>query len=325
MSDIAEAANVSLATVSRVLNSPEKVADETRQRVLETIDRLGYVPDLVAGSLVSRRSQIVGVIIPTITNSLFAETIDGLTSALEAEGYQLMMGSNRYCIKREAELVHAMISRRVDAIVLTGTTHDPLTHALLRRADLPVIEMWTLSDTPIDTVVGFSNFEAARQMTLYLADKGYRRIGFLGGLTELNDRTQGRELGYQAAMRALGRDTDRIMRCEFDFRSGAAALLELLERYPDTDAVFAASDVLAAGVVFECQRQGWSIPGRIGLAGLDDSILAAELTPPLTTVRLPRYEMGVRIGQEILARLRDAAPRNRIIDLGFQIIERAST
>lgn len=324
MSDIAEAANVSLATVSRVLNLPDKVSEDTRLRVIETIKRLGYVPDMVAGSLVSRRSHVVGVVIPTITNSLFAETTDGLTSAIEAEGYQLMMGSSRYSTEKEAELVRAMISRRVDAIVLTGTTHEPATHEMLRRAGFPVFEMWNLTDDPIDTVVGFSNFEAARQMTLYLAQKGYRKIGYLGGLTENNDRTQGREAGYQAAISALGHQSDRIVRSEFDFRSGAAALLELLRQHPDTDAVFAASDVLAAGVVFECQRQGWTIPGRIALAGLDDSIIASELNPPLTTVRLPRYEMGARIGHEIIARLRDHAPGERIIDLGFEIIERSS-
>lgn len=325
MSDIAEAAGVSLATVSRVLNTPNLVAETTRLRVLQAVERLGYVPDRLAGSLVSRRSYVVGVVIPTITNSLFAETIDGLSSTLESEGYQLMMGSSRYNPEREAELVRMMISRRVDAMVLTGTTHDATTRKILERAALPVFEMWNLTDTPIDTVVGFSNFEAARQMTLYLADKGYRQIGYLGGLTTLNDRTQEREAGYVAALGERAMGPARIVRSEFDFRSGAAALRELLRLYPDVDAIFAASDVLAAGAMFECQRQGWAVPGRFGLAGLDDSVIAAELNPPITTVRLPRYEMGARIGKELLARLRDPDVGERHIDLGFQIVERFST
>lgn len=324
MSDIADAAGVSLATVSRVLSAPGKVTEETRARVIATVDRLGYVPDRVAGSLVSKRSHVVAVVIPTITNSLFAETVNGLETTLEASGYQLMIGSSHYSPEKEAELVRMMLSRRVDAVVLTGTTHLESTRTMLQRSDLPVFEMWNLTDDPIDTVVGFSNYKAGHAMTSYLAGRGYRRIAYLGGLTDRNDRTSSREDGYRAALEELGLGPAHVLRRPFDFRSGADGLRELLVADPGIDAVFAASDVLAAGAVFECQRQGWPIPGRVAVAGLDDSLLAAELHPSLTTVRLPRYEMGVRIGRELLGRFEQTGTGAKQIDLGFEIIERDS-
>lgn len=326
MRDIAQQAGVSLVTVSRVLNQPEKVARATRERVLKVIHEHDYIPDMLAGSMASRRSFAVGVIVPTITNSLFADTIDGLSSVLEPAGYQLMIGSSRYDPVREGALVRTMLSRRVDALVLTGTTHDPDAHKLLASARLPVFEMWNLTPSPIDTVIGFSNFEAARQMALWLHGQGYRCIGYLGGLTEKNDRTTDREAGFLAAMDEIGDDAadGRIVRAPFDFPSGGTGIRALKQQCPGIDAAFAASDVLAVGAVLECQRQNWQVPQQLAIAGLDDSIIAAQLTPSLTTVRLPRYEIGRRIGEEFLARVNGRAAGPRQIDLGFEIVPRES-
>lgn len=326
MRDIAAQAGVSLVTVSRVLNQPEKVTSETRERVQAVISQLNYIPNMVAGSMASRRSFAVGVIIPTITNSLFADTIDGLSSTLEPAGYQLIIGSSRYDPAREGALVRTMISRRVDSLVLTGTTHVLETTELLAHCGVPVFEMWNLTPTPIDTVIGFSNREAARQMTLYLHQRGYRRIGYLGGLTCHNDRTSDREAGFLEAMLEIGdeRYAERIFRAKFDFPSGSSGILALKSRFPEIDAVFAASDVLAVGAVLECHRQGWRVPDDIAIAGLDDSVIASQLTPSLTTVRLPRYDIGRKIGEQILQRLSGRTVDSQHIDLGFEIVPRES-
>lgn len=326
MRDIATAAGVSVVTVSRVINHPEKVARATRERVLKVIGEFDYIPDMVAGSMASRRSYAVGVVVPTITNSLFADTIDGLSGVLEPAGYQLVIGSSRYDPQREAALVRTMLSRRVDSIVLTGTTHLPEIRDLLGRSGVPVFEMWNLTARPLDSVIGFSNFDAAREMTRYLHGRGYRCIGYMGGLTDHNDRTADREAGFLAAMAEAGDSgaAQRIVRAEFDFRSGSSAILELRARCPGIDAVFAASDVLAVGAVLECHRQGWRVPQHLAVAGLDDSVIAGQLTPSLTTVRLPRYEIGHTIGTHLLDRLsgRPVAPVR--IDLGFEIVPRES-
>ena len=326
MRDIAQRAGVSVVTVSRVLNHPEKVAPETRERVQAVIKQFNYIPDMLAGSMASRKSYAVGVVIPTITNSLFADTIDGLFSEIEPAGYQLMIGSSRYDPAREAALVRTMISRRVDSIVLTGTTHFRETTELLSQSNIPVFEMWNLTENPIDTVIGFSNRDAAKQMTLHLNRQGYQCIGYLGGLTFHNDRTSDREAGFLDALQEIGDDggAERIFRAEFDFPGGSAGILALKSRHPEIDAIFAASDVLAVGAMLECHRQGWQVPSEIAIAGLDDSVIASQLTPALTTVKLPRYQIGRTIGQQLLARLSGEKPESKFIDLGFEIVPRDS-
>lgn len=315
-----------MVTVSRVLNEPDKVKPETRRRVEAAIARMGYMPNLLAGSLARNCSRVVGVVVPTITNSLFADTVQGMTDRLRAGQYQIMMGASDYSLEEEEALVQAFLGRRAEAIVLTGTTHTEVTRAWLKRAAIPVVEMWNLTDDPIDTVVGFSNFEAARRMTHFLAGRGYRTIGYIGGLTQDNDRTSQREAGYDAAMRELGRSVAPTHKeqAAFDIRQGGEALVRLLTAAPEVDAIFAASDVLAVGAIFECQRRGWAVPGRVAIAGLDDSIIAGTLVPSLTTVRIPRYDMGARIADTLLDRLSGTRTAGEVIDLGFEIIARES-
>lgn len=328
MIDVAMAAGVSAITVSRVLKTPEKVSPKTRKKVKKAMAAVGYIRNLVAGSLASARSQVIGVVVPTITNSLFADTVEGLTNAIRPHGYQIIIGSTRYDVEEEEDIVRAFLGQRVEAMVLTGITHSETTRKMLLRAPAPIIEMWAMTDDPIDTVIGFSNFEAARQMTAHLIGRGYRHIAYLGGLTNNNDRTSQRLAGYEAALSEAGLTfPDSYKRSSvFDFREGGRAIRSLLKVHPEVDAVFAASDVLAVGAIQECTRQGWTVPDRVAVAGLDDSIIALEMVPPLTTVRIPRYHIGEVIGNELLRRLRDPdGEANRIIDLGFEIIPRAST
>lgn len=328
MIDVARAAGVSAITVSRVLKTPDKVSPETREKVKEAMAAVGYIRNLVAGSLASARSQVIGVVVPTITNSLFADTVEGLTNVIRPHGYQTIIGSTRYNIEEEEDIVRAFLGQRVEAMVLTGTTHSEATREMLLRAPAPVIEMWAMTDNPIDTVIGFSNFEAARQMTAHLIGRGYRQIAYLGGLTKNNDRTSQRLAGYEMALSEAGLTfPDSYKRSSvFDFREGGRAIRSLLEAHPEIDAVFAASDVLAVGAIQECTRRGWAVPDRVAIAGLDDSIIAQEMVPPLTTVRIPRYHIGEVIGNELLRRLHDpGGEANRVIDLGFEIITRTST
>lgn len=326
MVDVALIAGVSAITVSRTLLTPEKVTPDTRRTVEKAIKKCGYLPNRVAGSLAANRSHTVAVIVPTISNSLFADTVQGITDLLEQHGYHVFLGTSNYDIKEEESLVSAFLERRADAMVVTGVTHSPMTKRLLRNAGVPVVEMWNIAPRPIDTLIGFSNFEAARKMTLFLASRGYRNIGFLGGITTNNDRTSDRERGYLAALEELGIAgvEKRIVRTPFDFRMGGAAIAELVSKNPSLDAVFAASDVLAIGAILECNRCGWSVPGKIAIAGMDDSALGGQLSPKLTTVRIPRYEIGTVVGKHLIERLRGQVNGKRIVDLGFEIVERES-
>ena len=181
MEDVARAAGVSMVTVSRALNVPEKVAPATLAAVRAAIERLRYVPNLTAGSLASNRSRIVAAIVPTIANSIFSDTIDGVAQALAPHRYQLLLGQTQYRPLAEAELVDAFLGRRVDGLILTGVKHARGVRTRLQQAAIPVVETWDLTSRPIDMVVGFSNRAAGQAAARYLAEKGYGSLGFIGG------------------------------------------------------------------------------------------------------------------------------------------------
>lgn len=326
MSDVAAAAGVSSITVSRTLQHPQKVSPETRQRVEAAISRLNFVPNMAARTLASHRSRIVAAVVPNMAHSVFAETLQGIANVLRPANYQLLVGNSAYSAEEEESLVKAFLARQPDGIVLTGYTHSPALIGMIHASRIPVVEMWNLIENPINTIVGFSNFEAARAMTLYLGKKGYRRIGYIGGPLEGNDRTYQRLKGFRQGMHELGFEVNDnlIFSVAFDYQASVAAFQELLSRSPDLDAVFAAGDVLAVGVHLECLRRGWSIPERLAVAGFDDSEIASLLTPRLTTVRVPRYEIGKTVAEQILKLIGGSEPSARVIDLGFEIVERDS-
>jgi LacI family transcriptional regulator, gluconate utilization system Gnt-I transcriptional repressor len=327
MDEVARVAGVSAITVSRVLNHPGKVAETTRQRVWSAIEGTGYVPNLLAGGLASSRTRTIGVIIPTIINSIFADKIQGMADRLGAENYHLLLANSGYSLEVECQLVAALLAQRASGLVITGVHHAARTRQLLKRSGTPVVETWTRSAKPIDMLVGFSNEEAAYAMVRHLARAGYRKVGLVCAPTRDNDRALGRLKGYRRAVRDCGLVTDARLEREaaFSLHNGASALVSLVEEHPDMDAIFFANDILAAGGLFECARRGWAVPDRLGIAGFDDVDLAAQIVPALTTVRIPRYEIGARAAELILARLAGRQPTETIVDLGFEIIARQST
>lgn len=326
MLEVAKSAGVSMITVSRALRTPEKVAAHTRKRIERVIQNLQYVPDMAAGTLASTRSRIIAVIVPNVANSVFADTLQGMSEMLHAAGYHLLIGYSGYSLAEEESLVRAFLARRPEGIILTGCTHRRKTVELVRSAAIPVIEMWNTTKHPIDTVVGFSNFEAARAMTLHLGRKGYKRFGYIGGLIDNNDRTKHREAGFLAALSELGLRFNRslMVRAPFEFVAGAVALKELLSRSTRFDVIFAAADILAIGVILECQRRNWNIPEHFAVAGFDDTPLASQIIPAVTTVRVPRYEIGKVAAEQMLLQIQGQSGDRKMVDLGFQIIERDS-
>lgn len=326
MRDVAAEAGVAAITVSRALRDPQQVSSEVLEKVTAAARKLRYMPNVAAGTLRSSKSRIIAVIVPTISHSIFAETIQAMSDIFRPAGYHLLIAHSDYSIEEEEALVTAFLARKPDAIVLTGYTHTPTTIELIEAAGIPLVEIWNLSASPRDTMIGLSNYEASRSMTRFLIQKGYKRIGYIGGLRQNNDRVEQREAGFQHALEEAGRSLPRgaIVRKPLEFENGAAALSQLLSQYPDVDAIFAASDILAVGVLLECAHQNIKVPDQIAIAGFDDMGLASRMIPPLTTIRVPREEIGRRAAQEILARLAGAQHAPKIIDLGFEIIERRS-
>jgi LacI family gluconate utilization system Gnt-I transcriptional repressor len=324
--DVARVAQLSPITVSRALREPHKVSVHARERVAAAVAETGYLPDLVASSLTSRRTRLVGLVIPTITASIYASTVAGLTEVLRARNFEALIGDSGYALDGERKLVAAFLGRRADGIILSNVQHADSTRVLLQRARVPVVETGNLTSAPIDMVVGFSNHAAARAMMDHLAARGHRTIGFIGASPGGNPQAADRRRAYDDAVDAhgLARATTLAVECPSDLGAGAQAILRIVERHPDTTAVFAASEVRAIGALLECQRRGWQVPGRIAVAGFNDAGMGAWLVPALTTVRVPRDEIGRRAAQMILDRLEGRPVAEPIIDLGYEIVVRDS-
>jgi LacI family gluconate utilization system Gnt-I transcriptional repressor len=324
--DVARVARLSPITVSRALREPQKVSTEARARVAAAIAETGYVPDLVASSLTSRRTRLVGLVIPTITASIYASTVAGMTAVLRARQFEALIGDSGYALDGEEKLVGAFLGRRADGIVLSNVVHTNATRRQLERARVPVVETGNLTSDPIDMVVGFSNHAGAQAMMRHLTGLGHRTIGFIGAATTGNPQAADRRRAYDEAVAAHGltRAPTLGLECASELGAGAQALVQICERHPDVTAIFAASEVRAIGALLECQRRGWKVPDRVAIAGFNDAGMGAWLVPGLTTVRIPRENIGRRSAQMILDRLEGRAVAEPIVDVGFELVVRES-
>ncbi len=325
MADVAELAGVSAMTVSRALRNPRIVTPETLRRIEEAIRTVGYLPNRMAGNLSSSRSNIVGLVVPSLRNSLFAETIQGVADILRPD-YDLLVANSGYTLKGEEAAVAAFLSQRVCGLVLHNVRHTPRTRQMIKVAGVPCVETGNLTSTPIDTCVGFSNIEAARAMTRRLIARGYRRIGFVSLPLKENDRAAERRAGFEAAMAEAGLEVnpDVVLEAPPGLAGGGNALRTIRERAPETEAVFLTGDVLATGAILAASRWGIDVPGEIAIVGSDDNELQEHVTPSLTSLRFPRYEIGRSAANILIDRVTGRSEGSAVVDLGFRIIERES-
>jgi LacI family gluconate utilization system Gnt-I transcriptional repressor len=327
MKDVADLAGVSPMTVSRAMRTPEKVSPDALARVRTAIERSGYVPNRVAGSLSSNRTTLVALIVPSLRNALYAEMIQGISDVLRRHGFQLMISDSGYSQEQEEKLIAAYVAQRVCGLILHNTRHTARAVQILKNSVVTCIETGNLAADPIDIAVSYSNYAAGAAMAEHLAGRGYRRMGFASLPVRGNDRLRERRRGFLARLRKLGLEIrpELILEVGAGLESGAQALARIVETDPRVDAVFFAGDVLAAGAIFECQRRGLAVPARIAVAASDDNDLMQHTIPPLTTVRFPRYEIGARSAEIIIARAQGEAAVSRSVDLGFEVIQRGST
>lgn len=306
MRDVAKAAGVSRMTVSRALRKDGPISPETRERILRVVREMNYVPDGSAGSLTTKKSGFVAVLVPSLNNLHFALTVQTLTEELEEIGQQILLGHTDYSAAREEEIVEAMLRRRPEAILLSYDGHTERTVELLHDADVPVVELWERPEAPIAHTVGFSNRAAARDMTRSLIALGYRRIAFLG--EDDDDFTRGgrRREGFIEAMADAGLPADRVFRLgkpPLSIEDGAAAAPGLLARYPDVDCIFCVSDAPAFGVQSALLARGVAVPGDIGVAGFGNFEVSRFASPQISTVIVDPTRIGRQAGRLVAALL----------------------
>lgn len=325
--DVARIAGVAPMTVSRALSLPHLVSEETRERVHSAVRATGYIPNRLASSLSSQITRTIGAVIPTLRNSIAASFTDGLRDTLKQHGYHVLLGYSEFEPEDEEALVIEFLSRRVDGIYLTGSTHTSGTRRILRDNGIPTVEIASIPEDPIDMAVGFSNYGAAYAVTRMLAEQGYRKIGLFTTFTRNNERQEERQQGYRTAVREFGLDDDVSLVAEvaMDLKEGAIHLRRLLERRPDVEALFCTGDFIAAGALLEAQRLGIRIPEDLAIVGFDGLEISENLNPSLTTVNIPRYLIGARAGAMLIDRISGKQIGERVVDMGFEIVRRAST
>jgi len=331
MATVAARAGVSAMTVSRALKSDGAVSEETRRRILAAVEELGYVLDLSAGALSSKRTGFVAVLVPSINNSNFSDTARGITEAIEGQGLQMLLGYTDYDLDKEAQLVQAMLTRRPDGIIVTDGRHTPKARRMLQSAGIPVVETWDLPADPIDHVVGFSNAEASRALVHRLYQKGYRNIAFIGGASKRDTRGADRRLGYKRAVEELGLPVGRTISFgnpPISMEQGGEAIVHLIEQWPNVDAAVCVSDLSAFGAIMECHRRGLSVPGDIAIAGFGNFEVSWCCQPTITTVSVDAYGIGLRAGESLLAALaaRESGQpqRAKAVKIDFTVIARES-
>lgn len=327
LKDVAEHAGVSPMTVSRALNKPATVSETLRARIGASVESLGYVQNHVAGALASAGSNVIPVIVPSLSNSVFVEVIAGIQDVAQAAGYQLMLGNTEYDLDREYGAVSTFLGWSPPGMIIAGMRHLDRTRNLLKRWGKPVVEVMEYGTQAIDMNVGLSHYKAGETMATHLVARGYREIVFIGCRIHADYRAAQRYKGMDRilARHGLHRHEPISYDGPSNWALGGDALMDVLEATPTVDAIFFANDDLAVGAILRAQREGVAVPKRVAIAGFNGLGLADLVQPGLTTIMSPRLEIGRIAARQLLDRFNGRAPAKRRVDVSFQLQVRGST
>lgn len=324
LGDVARLAGVGTTTVSRALNNPDKVAPKTLEKINQAIELTGYVPNQIAGALASRKSYLVAAIIPSISNAVYAETIKYFSRTLRDSGYQVLLGETDYQEDQEESLVRTILSRKPDGIFFIGINHTPTCRRQLMMANIPVVETWDMTGTPLDLLVGFSHKDVGRALGNFLLKRGIRQFG---SVWALDRRAQMRRKGFLDVLENSGIGDSLVydVPAPTSFGQGREGMSYLFEQGIRTGAVVCSSDTIAHGVLAEARDRGIKIPEDLVVTGFGDLAFAPYTSPPLTTVKFDRQRIGQCAAEILLARMNGDNVPEPIINVGFEIIERETT
>ncbi len=323
ITDVAAAAGVAPMTVSRVLNTPERVSEPTAQKVRDAIERLGYVPNLLAGGLSSRRSRMIAAIVPTIASPMFSAPTQVFTEVLGRAGYHVMLGLSGYDIGGEDALIRAVMTRRPDGMLLTGANHSPQVRRLLQDAGIPVVEIWDATEEPTDMLVGFDHAELGAAVADFFAERGHRHFAvFAAG----DPRAAARRDGYIRRVAQHGGTlvAARTLPAPSGIMDGRLALREIAPLLGARTALLGSSDNVAFGAMVEARVLGIAVPERLAVCGFGDFELSRSSEPPFTTVSVDGAQMGRIAAENLLARMSGRGAPRRVL-VPSRIIARKST
>lgn len=326
LNDVARAAGCSASTVSRVLRTPHVVRAEVAQRVLAAVRKLGYTPNNAARALRSRRTKVIGAVLPTLEHAIYARLANALESHLAADGYSLIVTTSGFDAHKELEQTQLMIERGAEGVVLVGDAHERDLYEFLSLRNVPYVNTYVYTPRAAHPCVGFDNKRAAGQITRYLLSLGHREIAMLTGVRKDNDRVRARIEGVEEALKEHGLTIapERIVEGPYAITAGRNGMRKLLNLSVRLEAVICMSDVLAFGCLAECMAAGIAVPRDLSITGFDDLDFAAHLNPPLTTMQVPAAEMGAQAGRFLIDVLEGESPLDRV-ELEARLIIRGTT
>ncbi len=306
VTDVARLAGCAPATVSRALNNPEKVSPEKRQRVEAAMLELGYVRNHAARALRSQRSNMVGVLIPTLDYALYAQMVGAATAKFSESGISTLIATYSYDLDAEVREARLLLERGAEALILVGDNHRPRLHEMLAQSGVPCVCTYVSNPGGSHPTVGFDNAAAAAKLVQHLVHLGHRNICVISGITKDNDRTTERLEGIRSELHRHGIDLRDSMIAErpYSISDGRKACALLLARnQPTPTAIVCGNDVLAQGALVECQSRGLGVPDDISIVGFDNLEFSMHANPPLTTIDVPSEDMGLTAASQILRSL----------------------
>jgi len=300
--DVAHQAGVSTATVSRCLNTPDRVNPDTRERVMIAVNALGYEPNFGARVMAAKRSNTIGAIIPTMENAIFARGLQAFQEELDRNAYTLLVASSSYQPKLEQQQLRTLLARGADAMLLIGFARDQESYTLLSNRQVPTVVAWSYrEDSPIASV-GFDNYLAMRELANLVFHHGHRRLAVISAPSAHNDRAAERIHGVRdsAAKNGIDPKSLRIIETNYSIDNGAKAAHELLTATDRPTALICGNDVLAVGALKAARELSLRVPDDLSITGFDDIELAQIADPALTTVHVPHREMGRRAAKLLI-------------------------
>lgn len=330
MMDVAKRAEVSPSTVSLYLRRPEAVSAHAGEAIQAAIAHLNYVPNMIAGGLAAASSRVVGVIVPSVRNAFFAETVAALQRELGRARLQMLLGHSEYDSRTEEDLVRTALSWAPAAMVVTGLDHSATTIRMLKSGHVPVVQIWELgAEPPIDMAVGFHHEQVGAMAARHLIARGRKSLVYLSARTHHDKRAADRATGFLATAASLGVPARHITHPgAATTELGGILFGQLLAESGDQEGIGigCSNDWLALGVLFEAQRRGKRVPEDFAVIGFGDLPFAGSCNPALTTIRPPGDLIGNEAARLIIARLRgEDVGGPTCIDTGFSEVHRQST
>jgi DNA-binding LacI/PurR family transcriptional regulator len=323
--DVAREAGVSTATVSHVINSTRFVSDEVRARVLATVEKCGYYPNAHARSLASGRSHVIGLVVSDISNPFFPELVKSIETAAFERGYDVMLSNTNYDPERTSHYIRRFIERKLAGVVVMTSELDAELIGELAKREVSVVFL-DLGEPGIHMSNLRVNYEAGIEEAIsHLVSLGHTEISFIGGPAHLRSAARRREAFVASMRRHLPDARAEVFRGDFKLEGGRRAACEMLDSHERPTAVVAANDMMALGAMVEFRAAGLQIPRDVSIVGFDDIAFATLCEPPLTTVCLPRMELGRRAVEALMTAIDRPDQQGVEINIPTYLITRGST